>query len=114
VLFTPNAASLSHQLFKQDWRGLEPPRHLHVFSTQSLPLVLKRAGFREVTVRPQVARSVVYESLLLRWHGASPATGGRRNRRAGLLASLTNLVELAITPWKPSVADCVAAIAVKQ
>ena len=32
ILFTPNVSSLSHRIFRQDWRGLEPPRHLHLFS----------------------------------------------------------------------------------
>ena len=66
VLFTPNASSLSHRVFKQDWRGLEPPRHLHIFSTESMRPLLERAGFQNISVRPHLARSVVYESLMLR------------------------------------------------
>src|SRR5579862_5991601 len=32
VLFTPNSAGITHRVFKECWRGLEPPRHLHIFS----------------------------------------------------------------------------------
>ena len=32
LMFTPNAGSLAHWMFGRDWRGLEPPRHLHLFA----------------------------------------------------------------------------------
>jgi 2-polyprenyl-3-methyl-5-hydroxy-6-metoxy-1,4-benzoquinol methylase len=114
VLFTPNASSLSHRVFKQDWRGLEPPRHLHVFSTESMRPLLERAGFRNISVRPHLARSVVYESLMLRRGRTASAPETRRSRSAEILARAFNLVELCLIHWKPSVADCVAAVAVKE
>ena len=114
VLFTPNASSLSHRVFKNDWRGLEPPRHLHVFSTESMRPLLERAGFQNISVRPHLARSVVYESLLLRRGRTSAASQTGRNWSAEAYARLFNLVELCLIQWKPSVADCVAAVAVKE
>ena len=36
VIITPNGSGLSHRFFKRDWRGLEPPRHLHIFSLESI------------------------------------------------------------------------------
>jgi 2-polyprenyl-3-methyl-5-hydroxy-6-metoxy-1,4-benzoquinol methylase len=114
VLFTPNASSLSHRVFKQHWRGLEPPRHLHVFSTESMRPSLERAGFQNISIRPHLARSVVYESLLLRRGRIPSAPGLRRSWPAEVFARLFNLVELCLIPWKPSVADCVAAVAVKE
>jgi 2-polyprenyl-3-methyl-5-hydroxy-6-metoxy-1,4-benzoquinol methylase len=45
VVSTPNSNSLAHRKFKADWRGLEPPRHLQIFSIESLEKVLKKAGF---------------------------------------------------------------------
>ncbi len=35
VVATPNSDSLSRRLFGKDWRGLEPPRHLMVFSPRT-------------------------------------------------------------------------------
>src|SRR5206468_4239492 len=32
VLITPNSDSLGHRLYDRNWRGLEPPRHLHIFN----------------------------------------------------------------------------------
>lgn len=50
TLLTPNHRSLGHRLFGSGWRGLEPPRHLQVFSRGSLERALRRAGFADVTV----------------------------------------------------------------
>ena len=45
VLLTPNAASYGHRKFCAAWRGLEPPRHLHLFACKTLIQVAQRAGF---------------------------------------------------------------------
>jgi 2-polyprenyl-3-methyl-5-hydroxy-6-metoxy-1,4-benzoquinol methylase len=45
VIVTPNAASIGHARFGRDWRGLEPPRHLQLFTPQSLQETLKATGF---------------------------------------------------------------------
>jgi SAM-dependent methyltransferase len=114
VIFTPNGASLSHKVFKRHWRGLEPPRHLHVFSFQSLPALFKRAGFLSVNLHPQIARSVICQSLLLRRGGAVSMSGSAPGRAAGVFASLFNLAEVICLNWDPAAADCVGAVAVKQ
>lgn len=45
VVTTPNAESLGHKWFKQDWRGLEVPRHLVIFTRDSLAQAVVGAGF---------------------------------------------------------------------
>ncbi|MEW5791481.1 MAG: class I SAM-dependent methyltransferase [Pseudomonadota bacterium] len=50
VVVTPNMASMGHQRFGQVWRGLEPPRHLHLFSRRTLLECAKRAGFERYQV----------------------------------------------------------------
>lgn len=55
-LETPNLGSLGHNLFNCNWRGLEPPRHLVIFTYHSLRLALKNARFNRIKVvhfRPQ-------------------------------------------------------------
>ena len=47
---TPNAGSIGHWWFKAAWRGLEPPRHLSIFSAGALVRTLQRAGFESVTL----------------------------------------------------------------
>jgi len=49
---TPNFASQGHRRFKAAWRGLEPPRHLVLFTRQSLISTLTRVGFVRVQDAP--------------------------------------------------------------
>lgn len=46
VVSTPNIRSLGHQTFKSAWRGLEPPRHLHIFAPNLLGECARRAGLK--------------------------------------------------------------------
>jgi 2-polyprenyl-3-methyl-5-hydroxy-6-metoxy-1,4-benzoquinol methylase len=46
VIVTPNIESYGHRVFGAFWRGLEPPRHLHIFSLSALTRCAERAGFR--------------------------------------------------------------------
>ncbi len=50
VLYTPNSRSLAHRLFVDDWRGLEPPRHLQIFGPNSMVSCLSAARFTEFEV----------------------------------------------------------------
>lgn len=45
VCVTPNADSWGHRHFGRAWRGLEPPRHLNIFSMQALGDSARRCGF---------------------------------------------------------------------
>jgi len=51
VVITPNVRALGHRLHGPDWRGLEPPRHLQLFTAAGLQTVLRDAGFTDVAVR---------------------------------------------------------------
>jgi 2-polyprenyl-3-methyl-5-hydroxy-6-metoxy-1,4-benzoquinol methylase len=113
VIFTPNISSLGHKVFRQNWRGLEPPRHLHLFSMQSLRSLLERSGFKKISIRPQIARSVIYESALLRRDQWNSFPMSQRIWPVEIFTRLFNIGEICLSNWKPSVADCVAAVAVK-
>jgi 2-polyprenyl-3-methyl-5-hydroxy-6-metoxy-1,4-benzoquinol methylase len=45
---TPNINSYGLSRFGQDWRGLEPPRHLVIFNKSSIKKALKKAGFKNI------------------------------------------------------------------
>jgi SAM-dependent methyltransferase len=45
VVVTPNTESIGHRLFGKHWRGLEPPRHIHLFSVHALTQLGINAGF---------------------------------------------------------------------
>jgi 2-polyprenyl-3-methyl-5-hydroxy-6-metoxy-1,4-benzoquinol methylase len=50
VAVTPNARGYTHQLHGRDWLALDPPRHLVLFTRDSLKALAEAAGFRDVRV----------------------------------------------------------------
>jgi SAM-dependent methyltransferase len=114
VMFTPNASSFSHRLFGQDWRGLEPPRHLHIFSFSAMRSLLRQGGFAQFLVLPDVGTSVSYESYVLRKTRLGFRHTQRRNMFVRLILSLLSVLQSAAAPIVPNVAECLAVVAVKK
>ena len=48
-LDTPNLSSYGARRFGSDWRGLEPPRHLVLFTPQSMIGALTTVGFQQIS-----------------------------------------------------------------
>lgn len=44
VVVTPNVDSYGRRYFGQSWRGLEPPRHLYLFTPRTLMAAAEKAG----------------------------------------------------------------------
>jgi 2-polyprenyl-3-methyl-5-hydroxy-6-metoxy-1,4-benzoquinol methylase len=65
VLRTPNVDSLGHRRYGRSWRGLESPRHLHLFTVAALEACGKRAGFADTLC---FTSSVGAEGILLASH----------------------------------------------
>lgn len=59
VMTTPNAASLGAAEFGASWRGWEAPRHLHLFTVDSLSALARQAGFEIIEARTYSAGSAV-------------------------------------------------------
>jgi 2-polyprenyl-3-methyl-5-hydroxy-6-metoxy-1,4-benzoquinol methylase len=59
---TPNLASPGHARYGRAWRGLEPPRHLVLFTPSALRRALDRAGFRVAEVQRPASAAWVYEA----------------------------------------------------
>ena len=51
IVITPNIRSWGHRFYKGDWRGLEPPRHLQIFTRPSLSRLSSLAGFASCECR---------------------------------------------------------------
>jgi 2-polyprenyl-3-methyl-5-hydroxy-6-metoxy-1,4-benzoquinol methylase len=66
---TPNISSQGHRLFGKNWRGLEPPRHLVLFTLESMKGALKTAGFSGIEPQP-------YRPLCRSLFAASKAIAG--------------------------------------
>jgi 2-polyprenyl-3-methyl-5-hydroxy-6-metoxy-1,4-benzoquinol methylase len=114
LLFTPNTESLGHRLFGAHWRGLEPPRHLHLFSAASLRKALLMAGFENISIRPQIGSSLIYHSCLLCLGRNGVPTTALTRLSAHVLARSAAAVQLCLLPVSRSVSDCLAAVAAKS
>lgn len=58
VLVTPNSASAGLKRYGRDWRGLEPPRHLHLFGPANIRRAVTEAGFMVRTAKSISSRGV--------------------------------------------------------
>lgn len=47
-LATPDSRALSARVFNRYWHGWDPPRHLHVFSSDSLRQLVRQHGFEPI------------------------------------------------------------------
>ena len=65
ILGTPNSESFGRLLFKADWRGLEPPRHLYLFCPSSIGMILNMAGFNMASIRSLNSSYMCWHSFLL-------------------------------------------------
>lgn len=69
VAVTPNVRARSHIRFAAHWRGLEPPRHLVLYTAEGLSNLAKSAGLRNVrvsTTARAVALSEIASSKILK------------------------------------------------
>jgi 2-polyprenyl-3-methyl-5-hydroxy-6-metoxy-1,4-benzoquinol methylase len=93
-LQTPNVGSIGHARYGENWRGLEPPRHLTLWTLDTLCRSLKEVGFRRVQSLPTpvvTALDLCASSEALRSgmdYAAFAATGQRRLMRHLSLAVL--------------------------
>lgn len=92
IVRTPNSRSFLARRFGSDWRGLEPPRHLNIFTTKSLGQLAAKTGFRPVEIGTTNAmlQGIYLESAELH---ASNLTGLRKRlTRAALRVAFPLLV----------------------
>jgi 2-polyprenyl-3-methyl-5-hydroxy-6-metoxy-1,4-benzoquinol methylase len=68
ISITPNADSMGHRLYRRDWRGLEPPRHLVLYTSRALHLACRRAGLvpERVEVTARDASNMMLASARIR------------------------------------------------
>ena len=71
ILVTPNNESLLHNIYRKNWKPLEPPRHLYLFNSATLATLAKRAGFSDVAVKTIIrdANGIFLGSQSLKYTG---------------------------------------------
>jgi SAM-dependent methyltransferase len=99
VLTTPNMAGLMSRLFKEDWMALEPPRHLWLFTPNTLQMCVERAGFRveRLLTRPFLSHVNYEKSLRIRRQGH--ARGNLQPCDAGPVARGLHRLERGLLPF---------------
>ena len=95
VLVTPNTRSLGYALYDQDWRGLEVPRHLFLFSPATLLALGRATGFSRLSAFSSAGAGTGVEMLLfsealrarrLGREATRNETGARRTIRREILS----------------------------
>ena len=66
VIYTPNNESLGYRIFRESWLALDPPRHLFVFSSKCMALLLEKSSFKKYDINTvSVSARKIYDSSLL-------------------------------------------------
>jgi len=109
VATTPNVESYGLRYFREKWRGLEVPRHMQLFNTETLGTVAKKAGCRvaDVWTTPARAQSIMTGSLNIQRSGKH-TFGAYPGLRVELEAMLMQMWSLAVYRSDPlSGEECV-------
>jgi 2-polyprenyl-3-methyl-5-hydroxy-6-metoxy-1,4-benzoquinol methylase len=108
VMTTPNMAALGREVFGGDWRGLEIPRHLYVYTAQALRELAREAGFRRAQAFSPLGGSgiafmVEHSSEIARKAGRQPPVPNARWMH--LKAVATALLGISRGEWVALVAE---------
>jgi 2-polyprenyl-3-methyl-5-hydroxy-6-metoxy-1,4-benzoquinol methylase len=98
---TPNVMGLGYRLFGCNWRELDPPRHLYLFSPITLDQVFRKAGLSEASLSTTwVSADVIgYGSLQIQRIGRYAPRVVDRNLQLRSLAFL--FLEMVWSTFKP-------------
>jgi len=113
VVTTPNSSSWAHRLMKEHWRGLEPPRHLHVFGPSSIEQTLRKAGFDVVFVRTLASTYIWQLSFMLKLDLTKESAKDFRLKILKLFALLVNSGEHLASIVNASAGECLWVDAIK-
>ncbi len=97
IVLTPNLGSWGHRIYRRHWRGLEPPRHLNIFTLASLSRISALAGFENYECR-SIAQGASY--ML----GASQFLGTAKTTRRSLMSRMW-VTAVSIGEWAASYID---------
>jgi len=76
VAVTPNARSLGLRRFGPHWRGLEPPRHIHLFHPGTLAKAAEVAGFSHCQTFTSPAHAELFATQSLDLHARGTTVMG--------------------------------------
>lgn len=114
ISISPNPNSFGHVLFGAAWRGLELPRHLHLFTASALEKIANTSGFvkRESWTTSARAGLICAASLDIKWSGRHKM-GGSVSARNVISAFLCSLAARVAHVFKKDSGEEVVLCAVK-
>jgi 2-polyprenyl-3-methyl-5-hydroxy-6-metoxy-1,4-benzoquinol methylase len=113
VMLTPNAESFGLNYYGRCWRGLEPPRHLQIFSQPALEQIVKQAGLSVVKGKSLVGPQVLYASHVIKTGKPMNSDSARLRLRSSLFVKWLTLVESLLIRFRPNRGEILAVIATK-
>lgn len=88
IIETPNVASWAARLFRDWWFHLDAPRHLYLFTPDTLPALLHAAGFSRFELEHVAVATGITGSLQYLWNAYTDGPGGKRIRHSRFLREL--------------------------
>jgi SAM-dependent methyltransferase len=116
IAATPNANCLARRTFGSAWRGLEPPRHLQIFTAAALRALGGVSGFESCVTIASVRGAAGAWDLSRRMHSQLARSGGHaaehpaRARIPGLTAEIAQFL---LSPMLPELAEEIILVATK-
>lgn len=85
VIRVPNLASWDATLFGAHWAGLDAPRHLYIFTPETLSALLEKAGFQVLEHSCAIGSYMTFVLSLRFWLTARGASAQTKERMTKLL-----------------------------
>ena len=114
IITTPNTRSFARRVFGDSWRGLEPPRHLFLFTPEALGNALTKVGFSQCSVKTFNSLDIISKSYRLSRNSNSNIPLMEKPNPIGVYPRILASVEQALLLVKRSAGECLLAVAEKK
>ncbi len=111
VVVSPNAESAGRKAFGLGWVNLDPPRHLHIFSPESLGRLAEAAGLHVERLWTSALRATAVHHLAAQFRQTGRFLSEDAERSVGPTSRLFGAYERALLRVRPAVGEEVVLVA---
>lgn len=114
ILVTPNKASWGHALYRDAWMQIDPPRHMYLFTRQTLDRLTRSVGLKPLRLSTTIRNGdgVFLGSRAIAQRGRH-VWGSRYSRVLRARGRFMQLVELLLLGWKSDVGEEIVFVGTK-
>jgi len=106
VIITPNSKSFGHSYFGPSWRGLEPPRHLHLFNQTAIEKMAKSCEYIEIASTTTICNAAnMFSASWAIIEMGSPRMENLISRQIRIKAGAMQIWEWLLLKVKPGVGE---------